>query len=294
MKPAFSIVLVNGGGSRVLRFCVPRWITYGTLGSVAAVVAAAVGVTGYYAFLRQEDGQMVALRRRVDDQRELIDSFQTQVTAVRSEIMEWKALHSQMWEALGPETGPEQTPTGVGGGTPDAEAPTASVEPRLGGELELLATTVAEEGPRLRELERVISRTGRLMSALPLRWPVRGPVKSEYGLRHSPWNGAWERHPGIDIGSPPGTPVTSPAPGRVVAASSQGGYGKHVTLAHGNGVKSRYAHLKQLDVKLGQRIEKGQVIGLVGSTGRSTGPHLHYEVLVEGKRVDPRGFLWEQ
>src|SRR5438093_1420683 len=130
--------------------------------------------------------------------------------------------------------------------------------------------------------------------ALPLRWPVRGPVKSEYGLRHSPWNGAWERHPGIDIGSPPGTPVTSPAPGRVVAASSQGGYGKHVTLAHGNGVKSRYAHLKQLDVKLGQRIEKGQVIGLVGSTGRSTGPHLHYEVLVEGKRVDPRGFLWEQ
>ena len=61
--------------------------------------------------------------------------------------------------------------------------------------------------------------------------------------------GAWERHPGIDIGSPPGTPVTSPAPGRVVAASSQGGYGKHVTLAHGNGVKSRYAHMKKIDVK---------------------------------------------
>ena len=119
---------------------------------------------------------MVALRRRVDDQRELIDSFQTQVTAVRSEIMEWKALHSQMWEALGPEAGPEQTRTGVGGGTPDAETPTASVEP-FEGELELLATTVAEEGPRLRELERVISRTGRLMSALPLRWPVRGPAQ---------------------------------------------------------------------------------------------------------------------
>src|SRR5439155_13396220 len=123
MKPAFSIVLVNGGGSRVLRFCVPRWITYGTLGSVAAVVAAAVGVTGYYAFLRQEDGQMVALRQRVDDQRELLDSFQTQVTAVRSEIMVWKALHSQMWEALGPEAGPEQTRTGVGGGHPRCRGP---------------------------------------------------------------------------------------------------------------------------------------------------------------------------
>ena len=70
-----------------------------------------------------------------------------------------------------------------------------------------------------------------------------------------------------------------------------GGYGKNVVLDHGNGVESRYAHLKKIDVKLGQRVERGQVIGLVGSTGRSTGPHLHYEVLVEGKPVDPRSFL---
>src|SRR5881397_3744201 len=110
-------------------------------------------------------------------------------------------------------------------------------------------------------------------------------------LRRSPWGRGREHHDGIDIGSLSGTPVKSPAAGTVVAASSHGGYGKNVVLDHGNGVESRYAHLKKIDVKLGQRVERGQVIGLVGSTGRSTGPHLHYEVLVEGKPVDPRSFL---
>src|SRR5439155_330020 len=115
---------------------------------------------------------------------------------------------------------------------------------------------------------RVSTRTGRIVHALPLRWPVRGRVKSGYGARRSPWNGAREVHEGIDIGSPPGTPIESPAAGTVVEASSQGGLGKHVTLDHGNGVRSRYGHLKKLDVKVGQQVAKGQVIGRVGSTGR--------------------------
>ena len=291
MKSPFSLVVVHGDGERVLRFCLPRWLVYGTLGSVTAVVAAAVGVSGDYLFLERQWVQMAALRRRVDDQSALIDAFQTRVTAVRSEIMVWKALHAKMRKALGAEVSSDQMRGGVGGGPPD-QASTAGVEPGR-GEIELLATSVAEEGPRLRELERAISRTGRIMNALPLAWPVHGQVNSEFGLRQSPWNGARERHAGIDIGSAPGTPVTSPAAGMVVAASSQGSYGKHVMLAHGKGVKSRYAHLNMLEVKVGQKVEKGQVIGRVGSTGRSTGPHLHYEVLVQGKPVNPREFLRE-
>ena len=291
MKPPFRLVVVDGDGARVLRFCVPRWIAYWTLGSMTAVVAAAVAVSGDYVFLEQQWGEMAALRRRADDQSALIHSFETQVTAVRSEIMVWKVLHAKMRRALGAEVSSDPTRGGVGGRSPD-QASSAGVEPGR-GEIELLASSVAEEGPRLRELEHAISRTGRIMNALPLAWPVHGQVNSEFGLRQSPWNGARERHAGIDIGSAPGTPVMSPAAGTVVAASSQGSYGKHVMLAHGKGVKSRYAHLKMLEVKVGQKVEKGQVIGRVGSTGRSTGPHLHYEVLVQGKPVNPREFLRE-
>jgi murein DD-endopeptidase MepM/ murein hydrolase activator NlpD len=132
-----------------------------------------------------------------------------------------------------------------------------------------------------------------MLSSLPLEWPIRGRVNSEYGYRRSPWGGGRERHLGIDIGSAPGTPVKSPGEGTVLTASTRGSFGKQVTLDHGNGIKSRYGHLKAVEVKAGQRVERGQVIGRVGSTGRSTGPHLHYEVSVGGKTVDPRGFLPE-
>ena len=284
MKPPFSLLVVHGDGSRVLRVSLPRWIVYGTLGSLAALVAASL--SGEYLLGRRDGDQVAALRRRVDDQRALIDSFHTRVAAVRGEIMAWKALHTRMWEALRPDAGAE-----VRGAAAAAVAPVAGVEPTPREDLDLLATAVGQEGPRLRELARVTTRTGRIVHALPLRWPVRGPVKSGFGLRRSPWNGAREVHEGIDIGSPPGTPIESPAAGTVVEASSQGGLGKHVTLDHGNGVRSRYGHLKKLDVKVGQRVAKGQVIGLVGSTGRSTGPHLHYEVVVAGKPVDPSPFL---
>jgi len=287
MKPPLNLLIVHGGGSRVLRVCVPRWLAYGGVGLVAAVAGAMATISGEYVLLRREASEMVAVRQRMDEQRALIVSSQTRVAEVRSEIGAWKMLHTKMWETLGPEAAEGRLET------TDAPTSAAPVKADLGAELDLLATSVDEEGMRLRELEGAISRAGKVIEALPLRWPVRGQVKSEYGPRRSPWSGMPERHAGIDIGSPPGTPVRAPAAGTVVVASFQGGYGKEITLDHGNGVRSRYGHLEKLDVKAGQTVEKGQAIGLVGSTGRSTGPHLHYEVLVEGKPVDPREFLAE-
>ena len=145
----------------------------------------------------------------------------------------------------------------------------------------------------LRELERVIGRTGEVVNALPLRWPVRGRVNSEFGRRSSPWSGAAEHHSGLDISTPPGTPIMCPAPGRVVMAGAGGDYGRHVVIDHGNGVRSLYGHMSKLDVRAGQEVDKGTLLGLVGSSGRSTGPHLHYELRVAGKPVNPRKFLWD-
>jgi murein DD-endopeptidase MepM/ murein hydrolase activator NlpD len=292
MKPPFSVLVVHGDGSHVLRVLLPRWIVYGALGSLA--VLAVAGLSGGYV-IRQLDGEeLAALRQQVDDQRELIDAFETRVGAVGGEIAAWRALHAEMWKAFGPEEGGDPKPARVDEAAAEGGTLAAAVEPAPLEELDFLATSLAEEEPRRRALERVIGRAGRIVRALPLEWPVHGRVKSEFGLRRSPWNGAREHHAGIDIGSPPGTPVESPAAGTVVEASVQGGLGKHVTLDHGNGVRSRYGHMKKLDVKVGQQVEKGQVIGLVGSTGHSTGPHLHYEVRLAGKPVDPSEFLGER
>jgi len=293
MRAPFSVLVVRDDGSRVHRLHVPRWIAQSSLGLVAAMAAATAGVSGEYVFLKQQSGHVAAVERRLDDDRQLIESFQTRLAAIRQEIVTWKTLHAKMWEPFGPEAMSGESGTGVGGAGPDDE-PASDENPPLSRELDLLAATVAEEGPRVRELEHVISHTAKIVNALPLQWPIHGHVNSEYGPRRSPWTGVREHHGGIDIGSPPGTPVKCPAAGTVVEAASWGDYGTHVTLDHGNGVRSIYGHLQKLEVKTGQKVERGQVLGLVGSTGRSTGPHLHYEILVQGNPVDPRGFLWER
>ena len=288
MRPPFSILVVHGDGSRVLRFRLQRWIAYGALGVTSALVTAGVCFSEAYALFKRETGELAALRRGAGDRTELAGALQRELASVRHEIASWKAAHARMWEALGREA---DRVDGVGGPTTE---PIASVGHSPWEELDLLATSVAEERPRLHELELAIGHTSELVDALPLRWPVRGPVNSEFGGRLSPWTGKPEHHGGMDIGTWWGTPIESPAAATVIAAGRGVQYGKYVTLDHGNGVTSRYGHLERMDVKVGDHVEKRQVIGRVGNTGRSTGPHLHYEVLVEGKPVNPRKFLWER
>jgi len=292
MSAGFNLVVMSADGSRLLRVRVPRWAVWAVLGLVGTIPAAGVGLSGSWALLQHQQGRIAELRRETDRQDELIETFRTRVAAVRGELAEWRTLHQKMWAAFGPEGGRRGTTTGVGG--PAVPEPTPVGELRPAEELQTLASTVAEEGPRLRELEALVSRSGEIMSRLPLVWPVHGHVNSEFGRRLSPWDGLAERHTGLDIGTPARTPVQAPAPGTIVMASGGGDYGSHVVIDHGNGVRSLYGHLSEIDVRAGQQVEKGQVIGRVGSTGRSTGPHLHYEILVQGKPVDPRGFLWER
>jgi Peptidase family M23 len=292
MKRPLSVLVIHGDGSRITRVRLPRWIALGTIIMVAAVGATIFGLSGDYVLLKRETAQFPDLSQCIQDDR-AFHALQPRLAAVRGEIAEWKSLHARMWKAFLPPSSPDATPSAVSGDPLDDRLRRAGLELGPTQELDLLAGSVDQEGPRVRELEHMIEQMGKIMNSLPLRWPVHGQITSNFGLRRSPWGGGLEHHPGIDIRSPPGTPVRAPGTARVSKVSSQGGYGKNLVLDHGNGVRSRYAHLNKLEVKAGEQVERGQVIGRVGSTGRSTGPHLHYEVIVQGKRVDPQGFLRE-
>ena len=128
---------------------------------------------------------------------------------------------------------------------------------------------------------------------MPDMWPVMGPINSGFGQREDPvlGNGEGEFHKGVDIGSPDGTPVHAPADGRVVMAGPGSGYGREIEIDHGNGIITVYGHLQGYNVIAGQDIVKGQVIGYVGHSGRTTGSHLHYEVRVRGSAVNPHKYL---
>ena len=133
------------------------------------------------------------------------------------------------------------------------------------------------------------SREALMRRELPIR-PVPGEVTSNFGMRKDPVRTARrrrERHPGLDLEAHMGTPVVAAGAGVVVSAGHAGGYGRMVVISHGDGLETRYAHLSRITVRRGQQVTPGQLLGKSGATGRVTGPHLHFEVRVNGAAVDP-------
>ncbi|HEY9180498.1 MAG TPA: peptidoglycan DD-metalloendopeptidase family protein [Candidatus Baltobacteraceae bacterium] len=124
-----------------------------------------------------------------------------------------------------------------------------------------------------------------------LAWPVSGTITSPFGYRRNPFGGGMEFHQGLDIAAPMGTTITAAASGTVISAGWYGGYGNYILIDHGGGMATGYGHCSQIFVSVGQQVQKGQAIGAVGSTGASTGPHLHFEVRINGKAVDPAAYL---
>jgi murein DD-endopeptidase MepM/ murein hydrolase activator NlpD len=118
-------------------------------------------------------------------------------------------------------------------------------------------------------------------------WPVTGTITSPFGWRSNPFGGGPEFHQGLDIAAPSGTTVTAAASGTIIMAQWYGGYGNYILIDHGGGYSTGYGHLSAMYVSTGQSVQRGQAIGAVGSTGQSTGPHLHFEVRIAGKPVDP-------
>ncbi len=140
------------------------------------------------------------------------------------------------------------------------------------------------------DIEKMARSTDQLATK-PSLWPTSGEVTSGFGWRNSPWDSGREFHPGIDIANNIGTPIVATADGEVVKSEWSGGYGNIVQINHGNGIETIYGHNSSILVKAGQSVRKGQMIAYMGSTGRSTGPHAHYEIRVNGTAVDPISFL---
>ena len=153
----------------------------------------------------------------------------------------------------------------------------------------IISSRVGEESPsRLSSAPK----TGAAAANIPSIWPGLGPLSSGFGVRGNPFGGSSsEFHKGQDIAAPWGTRVIATADGVVTEAGWQRGYGWVVYIDHGNGISTRYGHLSRIDVTVGQTIKRGDQLGLVGSTGRSTGPHLHYEVRINGQAINPIPYL---
>ena len=179
----------------------------------------------------------------------------------------------------------------VGGSNVDYATADLLRIPSLKADVDVLKDRTNDLENQMEMLEQVAEQRAAFMRFTPTIWPVRGHISSHYGNRMDPFNGDRELHRGVDIAALYGSRVLAPADGIVIYAQRKSAYGNLIVVDHGNGLTTRHGHLSRFSVRVGDKVLKSDIIGFVGSTGRSTAPHLHYEVRLNDRPVNPRTYL---
>ena len=270
---AFIIAHTSRSRARVQRIRVERRVV-----SISCVIAAVViaglvyglyGLTQQAAHLRTQ-WENQRLRAENDRQKQELEKLNNRVEKVED-------TSRKLAEKSGVLT---EEPASPGSGGPELPLD------------EMGLATLGSKMGRLEENMRAYEGILRQRGYTPTIWPVDGTLEGGFGGRRNPFGGpGYEFHTGQDIEAPMGTPVIAGARGQVSFVGWQNGYGQLVVIDHGGGLSTRYGHLSHIDVDLGQSVSRGQLIGKVGSTGRSTGPHLHYEVRINDQAVNPLQYL---
>jgi murein DD-endopeptidase MepM/ murein hydrolase activator NlpD len=222
-----------------------------------------------------------------------IDDLQGEMTRLRQFDMKLRVMAD-----LDGVVYPEQI-MGIGGENPEPFNPLESElsfqDPTIINSmtkgLDRLRTEFSLQERSFQELVEYLEDQKSLLASTPSIWPVKGWLTSGFGYRTSPFTGRREMHKGLDVATRTGTPIIAPADGIVVFAGREGGFGNTLVVDHGYGIVSKYGHCSTIDTKLGQKVKRGDIIARVGNTGRSTGPHLHYEVAVNGVSVNPIRYI---
>lgn len=276
-----AIARASAAAGTVLLLLVAAGIHYGQV----------VGHVGENELLRDENAQLkaqlVLVQEKVAHINETLDRverFDQKLRAITSLSDPERNL------AIGPLDPPEDPSPAARAG---AAAGVGGADPAFEDRLESLVDEATRTERSLAELHRYFEEQRSLLASTPSIWPARGWVTSDFGNRLDPYTAERVMHRGLDIANSPGTPVVTPADGVVVFAGTEGGYGNVLVIDHGYGVKTRYGHLAEFDVRLGDKVKRGQRVAAIGNTGRSTGPHLHYEVRVNGLPENPRKFILE-
>lgn len=242
----------------------------------------------------QQDFNAERVLRENDRLHRSLEEALTSMDELRQSVDSLHAMDKEIRQMAKMEPIPDEVrKMGVGGAIYESTLPGISSQ-TLGELAQLERETKLLHASLSRAKEMVVMQADR-MRRMPSIVPVEGvTITSRFGFREDPFSGSWRMHEGIDFGANVGTPVMAPADGVVIETGFDSGYGLTVRLDHGDGVQTLYAHLSRTSVVEGEEVRRGDRIGAVGNTGRSTSPHLHYEVHVRGRIVDPEPYVLQE
>ena len=281
----------KSGASRNLRF--RGWLGVFLFLLVAGLVAGNLWLWERYEEAATLREQLLVSERALEEQGVHISTLVSRFSEVQDSLDRVQQFDSKLRLMMNMEKDPADVSTG-GDDFSSSYLPLHRREltvRKMSSFLRQLSSDVGLEEVRQQELLLTLRANRERLVSLPSIWPVAGFLTSRFGTRASPFTGSREPHKGLDISARPGTPIYAPGKGTVSFAAMDGAYGNSVILQHGAGLSTRYAHMQRFVVKEGQVLNRGDLIGYVGSTGRVSGPHLHYEVLMNGVHVDPMRYI---
>lgn len=285
----------NEGISRKLKM--RGWMGFAIFALLVVLAASNVFFWNYFAQYQTISTDFDSSQKTVQEQRTQLLSLANKIKTLEKDLQRIRDFDSKLRVMINLE-GDKRSAASMGG--PESPDFTDSYLPmhrqellarKMHNFLHQLNTEAKLEEVRQQELMRAIRSSQDLWASTPSIWPTEGWVSSDFGYRESPFTGKREFHKGLDITGPLGTPIYAPAKGRVDFAGRDGAYGLAMSLDHGSGLVTRYAHMHSIVLRPGQSVARGELIGYVGNSGRSTGPHLHYEVRMNGVPVNPMRYV---
>jgi murein DD-endopeptidase MepM/ murein hydrolase activator NlpD len=303
----YSLVFFAGSTASPRRFRVSRsWFrisVYSILAVLIGVVSTFTYFSQKYYYLASDEVELAEFRRESKIRKIQAEKIVMQVKNFESEMARLGRFEEKLRIITALEDSPQSSlkKWGVGGsyGLSSSSLDTAlaseakALANKLANNLGHLTTQAKIQTISFQELDHFFKNQKSFLQATPSIWPTKGWVTSGFGHRKSPFTGLREKHEGWDIGARSGSAIRATADGVISVSGRERGYGKLIEIDHGYGVITRYGHNSKNLIKVGSKVKRGQIIALVGSTGRSTGPHLHYEVLVSGVPTNPKNYILE-
>ncbi|MFO8083284.1 MAG: peptidoglycan DD-metalloendopeptidase family protein [Desulfobacterales bacterium] len=306
MRKKISFLVLGGTGSLLRQIAIPKSAIIGGIVLLLTLFSGIGYVLYDYVTIQQSLLEKIALERKIsvqseeiNDQRKQIQSFASKINSFKAELEKLNDFEKRIRIIANLQNEDEQDGFfGIGGpmeedlNTEIALGKNHSVLiRRMHKQVENLELAALNQEDHFETLLDVLEQQIKQMGSTPTIWPTKGFVTSTFGYRKSPFTGLRDFHKGLDIAAKTGTVVKATADGRVTFAGKKGFYGNLVVIDHGHGMVTRYGHLNALTVKRGDRVSRGDIVGKVGSTGRSTGSHLHYEVHLNGVPVNPQKYI---
>jgi len=300
MTKKYTFIFVPDVTGKFIRFSVPKAVIHGA-GGLVAVLFFAFTYFSLSIIKKTEDlGELRDLRSITASQKLEIEQFNQKMKLMETQLARLEKFDRKLRVITALEKPAANSDFGVGGpGREDMDLSGASkkfnntVLDSLNTDFDRMKQQAESQEISFFELDEFFKEQSAMFSHTPSIWPVRGFITSGFGYRRSPFTGMREIHEGLDIATQMKAQVLAPASGIVINAGLNSSYGNVIEIDHGYGVVSRYAHAAKLLVNPGQRVKRGDLIALVGSTGRSTGPHLHYEIQLNGVPVNPYRYILE-